>query len=392
MGRRSQRQVSSYEQAGQVGEIEREAIERRWHRRMTRDERLASLVTGRALREEPFHRWMPYKQAFAPELVRTFLQQTQCGHEAPGAPPILDPFSGAGTVAIECARRGVRATGIESIDVLAFLARARGVRDVPPVPDLSGCSHWRQVADRLEHEAHRAALILAVARMFTSDGRPKDKPPKLSDAFVDCIRTMRQDLKKGPLPLSVCVEQGDARDLSRFADGSMAGVITSPPYLSRHDYTVSTRPHERVYRHWYGGRGESDLRDEQIRAHDRAHQQTWSEEMPAVVRECCEALGAAQQSRVSGVVRSYFQDMFGVLREARRVLRPDAPCWIIVGGARLKNVYVPADLILASAATDLGFDVEELRIARDLIASGRKLGALPHVTPRETILMLRRCR
>ena len=62
-------------QAGGESTAARESIERRWFRRQKRDPQLADLVTATALREEPFHRWLSYKQAFAPALVRMFLDE-----------------------------------------------------------------------------------------------------------------------------------------------------------------------------------------------------------------------------------------------------------------------------------------------------------------------------
>ena len=63
---------------------------------------------------------------------------------------------------------------------------------------------------------------------------------------------------------------------------------------------------------------------------------------------------------------------------------------MIIGGARLKGVYIPSDLILAECASTFGFAVRSVRVARNLIDAGRKLGRLTNVGPREVLLVLRR--
>ena len=365
----------------------REALERRWISRLVPTSTLADLVTGSSLADEPLHRWLRYKQAFAPKLVRIFLEKA-VGLEQDDA-PLLDPFAGAGTLPIECARRGVTALGVEALDVLAFLANVRNQPSTMELPQLGGCVTWEEFADRLEDPLHRAALIFALARQFDRDGRPLVRPRPLAELVRRVWSEIAADLTQ-PLRGAVNVQPGDARTLDDLPDASIGGILTSPPYLSRHDYTRVTRPHEQVYAFWYAGSELTARRAAQVRAHPDALQQTWTEHMPPAVREVCDALSAASHFRQAGVVQSYFDDVFRALRCAARVLRVGRPMWLVIGGARLKGVYVPADLILAEFAARAGFEVLSVRVARELIRGGRRLGALLRVTPREAIVVLRR--
>lgn len=368
--------------------IERESLERRWFGRLNREDRLAALVTGEALADEPFHRWLPFKQAFAPGLVRLFLSEARRSQTGAARLPLLDPFAGAGTFVIECARQGVSALGVEALSSLAFLASARATAEFPGLPDLGGCDTWQQVADQLELPIHRAALICAVARQHTSAGRLNKNAPPLPDVLETVVEMIREDLRT-PLPMPVNVERGDARRLASIDDASIGGILTSPPYLSRYDYTRTTRPHEMVYRYWYDAPDLGERRGHQVRAHPKAHRQRWTQPLPPAVAEACQALSATGQKKLAGVVRSYFEDVFTALGECRRVLADGAPCWIVVGGARLKDVYIPADVIVADFAERCGFEVDDLRVARRLLPAGRNLGTLTNVTPRESIVALR---
>jgi hypothetical protein len=298
---------------------------------------------------------------------------------------------------IECARRGIAAIGVEALPSLVFLASSRCATSVPDLPDLAGCETWTDFASRLAEPMHRAALLCAIARQYTRDGKPLADPPPLAELLSAVLAMMREDVRSPP-PTPVRVLQGDARELSAMADTSVGGILTSPPYLSRHDYTRITRPIEQAYAIWHGDTataGETRIterRAKQVRAHPRAYAQRWESEPHPAVAEACDALRDAGEPKWAGVARSYFEDMGAALLECARVLAPGGPCWIVIGGARLKDVYVPADLILAEMARDRGFDVRELRVARRLIASGRKLGGLTDVAPRETILILNRRR
>ena len=387
-GRGRKRKPVTRSRTGEATEA-REAVERKWFGQIVRDDGLAPLVTGEQLGGEPFHRWVPMRQAFAPELVRRFLGEADGLELGPRKPPLLDPFAGSGTFVLECVRQGVEARGVEALESLVFRARARGAREIGDLPDLAGGESWEQVAQRLEEPIHRAALICAAARRYTSEGKLNRDAPSLGEVLAEVVDMMGEDLRQ-PLAMEPQVDRGDARDLDGMADASVGGVLTSPPYLSRHDYTRATRPHEMVYRYWYAGRDLGQRREDQVRAHPKAYARQWTARMPPAVTEACRALVLVGQGKLAGVVRSYFEDMFAALAECSRVLAEGRPCWVVVGGARLKNVYVPSDTILADVAKTCGFTVAGIRVARRLIPAGRKFGGLSDVSPRESILVLRK--
>lgn len=59
---------------------------------------------------------------------------------------------------------------------------------------------------------------------------------------------------------------------------------------------------------------------------------------------------------------------------------------MVIGGARIKDVYVPSDLMVAEAAIQAGFGIQALRVARDLVTPRRKFGRIGFLSPRETVL------
>jgi hypothetical protein len=363
---------------------------------MPRDHHLAPLVTARDARKEPFHRWLVFKQAFSPELVRQFLREHELDPDR-RQPWLLDPFAGTGTFVTECARQRIRAIGVELLSATAFVARCKSARNIPEPPDLTGCNTWRDIAPHLTEPIHRSALICAVASRLTAEGKVNKNAPPVTNAFNDVLEMMREDVRN-PLPLTNPILQGDGRTLDCVADGSVGGILTSPPYLSRHDYTRITKPFEEVYAHWQHNTKVNQWR-RQLPAHARAATAPVVSSVPdnapsaavRAVNETAAVLENIGDTRLASVVRSYFRDMFQVLNEFSRVLTPGAPCWIIIAGARLKDVHVPTDVIIADHAREAGFDVQELRVARNVVPSGRRFGTLTNVAPRESIIAMRKC-
>lgn len=362
----------------------REALERRWFSRMRPAPELAELVTGARHADEPFHRWFAYKQAFAPELVRRFLAENLRRPDG----PLLDPFLGSGTLAIECARQNVEALGVEALPALAFMANARGAREAPRAPDVSTCQTADEFASRFELDAHRAALLFAEARRHDSDGNPLRQAPTVREALRVTLREMREDLTT-PLSTAPNALSGDARTLQGIDVNTIAGVLTSPPYLSRHDYTRITAPIERIFAIWHPETTSESARAGQVRAHPRALRREWRRPAHPATAEAQEELIEADEPKLAGVTRSYFEDLAECFEALARVAQPGASLWIVIGGARFGDAYVPSDLIAAELAVEAGLSVEELRVVRRLVAPGRTLGRLEDVAPRETILILR---
>lgn len=385
----------------------REALERRWRDRLIVEPRLATLVTAAGGRREPFHRWIPYKQGFSPGLVRQFLGENPRTPKEWASHPVLDPFSGSATCVVECAGHGVRALGVEAIAALVFLAQAKFERDFPPLPpgarleSRTKASMWQEIADRVELPVHRAALMLAVGRQHTTAGRANRGARPLEVVLAEVAAMMRDDLFH-PLTQLNRVEIGDARRITPIDDGSIGGILTSPPYLSRHNYTQITSPYETVYGYWYHGQECV----EQVRAEIRLKTVPStltptlslkgrgsggiSSRPVAAAEEAAEWLVKIGQAMLASVVREYIEDMTLVLGECHRVLTPDGVCWMVVGGARIRDVYVPSDLMVAEIAEGCGFRVEAIRVARDLVGAARKFGRLGHVAPRESLLVIRR--
>ncbi len=364
--------------------LHRVGLERRWRDRLAAEPRLATLVTARGNTREPFHRWLPYRQGFSPGLVRLFLAE-EGKHLGNG--PLLDPFSGSGTTITESARQRRPAIGVEAIPALVFLAASKFEQSWTDLPVFDESLTWEAMADRLELPLHRSALMIAHARRHTGAGALNRSAPAIAKSLTAVADMMCEDLQH-PMPLLGEARLGDARELDDMEDDSIGAMITSPPYLSRYDYLETNDPIETVYRHWYGP---SPARTLQVRASPsrRAGTQSAVPLHPAAAeaRDTLIAMGHRQPAQA---VLDYFIDMRAVLKSAYRVLTANSPAWLIVGGVRLKDVYVPADLIIADMAQHSGLALEALRVARELNPVRRKFGSAGHLAPRETLIVMRK--
>ena len=365
---------------------EREALERRWRDRLIPEPRLATLVTAQGNAREPFHRWLPYRQGFSPGLVRLFLSEFSRGSLGG---PILDPFSGSGTTTAECARQRCRAVGVEAVPALVFVAAAKFEDAWHEIETIDDVPSWEPIAERLTLPLHRAALMIAQSRRHTGSGALNRGAPSIAQSLRSVADMMREDLGQ-PMALINETQCGDARTLEGVGDSSCNAMITSPPYLARYDYARTNDPLECVYRHWYGAPAASN-QGRQLRAASNAHDSSCPtpEAQHRATEEAHRVLVDSGHQRQAGAVRDYFSDMNRVLVTARRVLAPGAPVWMVIGGVRLKDVYVATDLIIAEMAESVGFEIEAIRVARDLNPIRRKFGSAGHLAPRESALVLR---
>jgi tRNA G10 N-methylase Trm11 len=360
---------------------ERVAIELRFGDQLEVDDELQREVTHRDSATEPHHRWFPYRQGFSFELVRRFLSTSKFLTNA----PILDSFSGSGTVAIEAARQGVAAIGIDSMGSLGFLAAARFAQE--PRQAFLPSPHSGTTFDELFRlaEGHflQAAVLIGLASTLDGEGRKKSNAESPAECVARVLRPMIEDLRREPLPRVAHFVQSDARHLP-LAAASCGGLLTSPPYISRYDYAKKNAPLELLH----SGRGRGLNRAHQIRASKATAGRGAPVNHPAT-QEAIDRLREEGHSKEAAMVAGYFADLSKVLKEWHRVLKPGAPAWVVIAGADVKREYIPSDFIFAEMATEAGFTLDRILEARRLRPQGRNLGGIRHVAPRESLVILR---
>lgn len=411
------------------------------------------VLAGPRYRDEAGFRWLPYKEAFSPGLVRAILDGWSCLNG-----PLLDPFAGSGTSLLVGVERGMDAIGIELLPYACWAAdtvlrahQADGValRDTAaraavgahaprnigtplPVPAAS----WAlsdEVAGALlavrealpprgsgvEADLAHLALVSVVETVSVAvkdgtslrhrarrrDGRTtrpgrkglQIEADQVIDAFVAAVHAIADDLPKIPDGALARVVLGDARRLP-LGERTIGGAVFSPPYPNRYDYSAVYQLELAV-----GGfvRTAGDLRrirKSLLRSHLEAPAATEvlldDPAIIAVLRLVAAAAegGPSERGRTLRMLVGYFDDMLRVMDELARVLRPGAPAACVIATQTYFGYAVPTDVMLASLARRVGLVVENVWVLRRkrVAVQQRARGGIVSTGGRESVVLLRR--
>jgi len=182
------------------------------------------------------------------------------------------------------------------------------------------------------------------------------------------------------------VSQGDIRLFSgscldimpTLPQNSYDAVATSPPYCNRYDYTRTYALELALL-----GIGEeelSKLRQEMLsctvenRTKDLLKiNPEWTNAiavadsqklLQSILRylEAEKAEGRLNNNGIPRMVRGYFYEIACVISECTRVLKPNAPLFMVNDNVRYAGVSISVDMILSDIAEKLGFNVENILV------------------------------
>lgn len=337
---------------------------------------LGRLATPLPDRWRPIYNWFPMKEAFSRDLV-CLLAETW-GLEG----LVLDPLCGVGTTALACKEMGLDCVTFEVHPALLFASRVK-LRDYDATqlkdsvgklmklrferqdveapgfvaraftkPVLEDVCFFRQNIQQIEDEATREFLLLglAISAMRCSwahkDGaaiRVVKKPvPPLRKALDQQLRRMCGDVERFEAkPAKIAVERCDARKL-KLDDESVDAVITSPPYLGKHEYTRAYRIEQWVL-------GLEGPRTEEI--------------IGARAGDVCDEDFSEVEQIVGGEpieVKLYFKDMLAVLRELYRVCKDGAKVCVVTSDGCFPDGAVEVCVPMSRLAEKAGFKAKRV--------------------------------
>lgn len=235
----------------------------------------------------PIHRWYRYTAGFSAAWVAKVIEE----EKANGRGHVIDPFVGSGTVAIECAKHGVEAYGLESNPYVFKIANAKLLwNKLSP-------EHIQKVAQKLLEQAQKLEttelqyptlihkcfpqetltkldalkrafltiqesddktfmwfIITSILRSTSPVGtaqwqyiQPKKTKSNVLDpyeAFLKKTHDICNDIIIANLHTSihkVQILQEDAREEVTIPDNWGDLIITSPPYANNYDYADAMR-------------------------------------------------------------------------------------------------------------------------------------------------------
>jgi hypothetical protein len=386
----------------------------------------------------PIHRWVPWIAGFSAGFVDGVLETFLNSGGAGGRSLILDPFAGVGTTLVQAILRGHDAIGFEinpygalaartkiraaQVDLRRFDAALGELRDssaswqaeapppsvVPPplktrIPFFSN-SVERQVLHALAFirgisdpdiaDLFRiafGAVIVSVSN-YTYEpslgSRPAAGKPLVEEAHVAGVltrklRQMRADIawlqeqgnRERPFGTGTVLNEDFFSGSHRVETGSVALMLTSPPYLNNYHYVRNTRPQlywldfitspdEQEYLETHNfGKYWQTVRDSCPIAPDFEHEAL--ERTLQRLRATRSDKGAYGGPGWANYVATYFNDCYRFLNVLRRVLRRRGVGVIVIGNSIIQGLEIKTETVLGDMAARTGFKLEGIHLLRD---------------------------
>jgi hypothetical protein len=246
--------------------------------------------------------------------------------------------------------------------------------------------------------------LLRITRDFSraiADGgwlRWVDKPDKgkeVHQRFRSQVDNMLNEIMStnqvnGPI---LKVREGDARKL-QFPKNKFDGLVTSPPYPNRHDYS-------RIFHIellMLGSREQeiTDLRHRMLRSHVEAYEPKHGATFlagyiaPEKLTQVLEQFPEEIDDRVAPMLIGYFEDLYLSLKAAYPSLKPGARAAYIIGNVRYGGVSIPVDEILADVGKQAGFSHYRTWVIRLRGNSAQQMGSYGRLPSRECVVFFKK--
>lgn len=399
-----------------------------------------TLVSFQANKDKNGHRWYKYKEGFSSDLIHYILQRLSLNagriidpFAGSGAALFAASELGLDSVGIELlpssaeiieVRRILRdgntnqiAAGIHQFRQSLVWQKQGSTKRFPHIRITNGAfpldteaelGRYLDEVDRIREDKLRRVLFFAALciledisytrkdgqylRWDSRSGRRGGKKPfskgvikAFTPAICAKLDQIAYDICHDKLPLlgaqkpgEITLLRGSCFDiLPKLEVESFDGLITSPPYCNRYDYTRTYALELAMM-----GIGECEIRTlrqamlsctvENREKKDLGSQidRAWlslaldafeSQELINLIFSYlnqCREEGLLNNNGVPQMVRNYFRELSVVIFECARLLKPEAAFVMVNDNVRYQGVHVPVDLILSDIAERAGFDVE----------------------------------
>lgn len=211
-----------------------------------------------------------------------------------------------------------------------------------------------------------------------------------TQAITAKLQEISNDLLGSDLPFEnkgVASNQGKVKLINRscldvlptLRRSSFDGIITSPPYCNRYDYTRTYALELAML--GVGEDGVSGLRQammactvenrEKSRLAEKFAPTLFTRAKLAVQTqpllsdllqylEACKADGSLNNNGIPRMVRNYFLELGLVIFECARLLKPGAPFVMVNDNVQYQGAHIPVDLILSDVAEKAGLEVRAI--------------------------------
>ena len=409
---------------------------------------LGRAVTFQFNKDIPIHRWYQFTQGFSEQLVISLINELKITSDD----KVLDPFAGCGTTLLTCQKKGIDCTGVEISPLMAWVSKMkttswdhRALAELVNILEnstintykfdnllfdtyfskafskhilaqLCGIMRWinganisgkykdflrlgvisimEEVSQIRKHGSHYRYLLNSSSvglRKLNIDIINGDS--NIMPIYLDRLNNMINDIEKYRYKkIADCnIICGSALQIDLPSDNFDA-VITSPPYLNRNCYIAQQKAEMAILGLLKTNKDYRDLVKSTMRSHVES---SLGKDPITTIPEVEKIISAIELStnnniKIPHMVAGYFEDIKAVLKEMRRLLRPNARMAFVVGNSRWGGIVVPVDHILLLLGEQVGFIPEKILITRLKGNSPQQMRRYGRIPVRESIVIMRK--
>lgn len=186
---------------------------------------------------------------------------------------------------------------------------------------------------------------------------------------------------------------GDCRQLLDFVnDSDIDLVITSPPYLNSRDYTDSHMLELWMLGHITDYEMLRDLRGMTMRSHVQVSWENVTAPKSKILQRALEEINKYEDifwnKNIPSMILGYFSDMQLILQKLYSKLKKNGRIYINVANSSYFGVVIKTDRIIEEIANNLGYSVEEIRLARRIKTSSQQFEEVKWL--RESVIIIKK--
>lgn len=346
-----------------------------------------------------FHR---YPAKFIPQIVKKLVEKyTKKGDL------VVDVFAGCGTTLVESKIHGRKSIGVDINPVAVMITNAK-INSINPdelavaieniknkidnfLPYSSAKNNKHERIDYWFRKKEKNKILFLYKKILSfkddnirtfflcalsnilkncskwlqSSTKPQIDPKKIpADPFEMLIRQLTrmekknklfyEELKnKGYLDVECEIKLKDARKTG-IRQNSVNAVITSPPYVTSYEYADI----HQLTGYWFDYINEiKDFRKNFIGTFYSNNKKLKTKNK--IAQSIVDKL-EDKDKKVAGEVAKYFNDMYDVAREIKRILKKDGHACLVIGNTTFKDVKIESAEIFSEYLVDLDFKIEKI--------------------------------
>ena len=404
--------------------------------KVTYRSKYSSLVSPQPDQNTPIYNWHSFKQSYSRELVQSVISEF---HLKKGS-WILDPFCGGGTTLLSSKQVNINAQGIDILPFAVFLSnvKTRYYDEfilLQELRKLRQCSNeysnrntklpddiallekafpptiknellnLKQQLNEIKKEYYCDFFNLAFLSILESvsntskDGgflRIVDRnvsPESVRLKFLDKCAAMIGDVIKNNNTyqhkgITASAKLGDARKLhiKRHFDA----IITSPPYLNRHDYT-RIYSLELAFDFISNNKELKQIRYDTLRSHVEARKKFEPNgyQQPFKLSRLIQKIekNGTNNPQITDMIQGYFEDMFLCFEQMQKRLTKKGKIALVVSNVRFAGVNIPVDQLLSDIGQQVGLNPNAIWAARKRGNSSQQMKQYKRIPSRESIVV-----